>query len=382
MKSLLHRVILLLVGLLFLTSIYATLNTIAPLWLSRDGVSTWLIGVVGTSFFVGNLAGTLASGFVIDRIGYKGAYMAACLLCVLSTIGLIPAESPLGWMGVRFVAGVSCAMVWVIVESALLRLGNSGNRGGLLASYMAVYYLATVIGQFLVTVLPDDRIISLAWMTGIGMMAVFPILFMTFSPPEAPRPFPVIWAMILWKRTRLSALGCVISGIILGTIYSLMPLFLSHQGMSKEAVGYWMALLVAAGILGQWPLGRLADVKGRHFVLRLQSWTIIASCVLLATGYTLPVALFVLGCAGFSLYPVTLALGCDRLPKDYLVPMNQALLLSFTLGTLAGPMTTSWLMDNFSDLMMPIAMAFTAAIYLSILITHARLTRRRAQMPR
>lgn len=47
------------------------------------------------------------------------------------------------WLTWRFVAGVGCAMIWVVVESALMCSGTSRNRGRLLAAYMMVYYVGT-----------------------------------------------------------------------------------------------------------------------------------------------------------------------------------------------------------------------------------------------
>ena len=43
----------------------------------------------------------------------------------------------------RFIAGVGCAMIWVVVESALMCSGTSRNRGRLLAAYMMIYYVGT-----------------------------------------------------------------------------------------------------------------------------------------------------------------------------------------------------------------------------------------------
>ena len=91
----------------------------------------------------------------------------------------------------------------------------------------------------------------------------------------------------------LGVVGCVISGVVLGTIYCLMPLFLKHQGMNHSSVGYWMALLIAAAILGQWPMGRLADKYGRAFVMKCQSLLVVAACAgLVLKGGLMDAAVF------------------------------------------------------------------------------------------
>ncbi len=57
-------VLLLLCGLMLLTLAIATLNTLVPLWLAHENLPTWQVGMVGSSYFTGNLLGTLLSGLV------------------------------------------------------------------------------------------------------------------------------------------------------------------------------------------------------------------------------------------------------------------------------------------------------------------------------
>ncbi len=101
--------------------------------------------------------------------------------------------------------------------------------------------------------------------------------------------------MLRRRSARLGINGCIISGIVLGSLYGLMPLYLSHQGMSDANVGYWMALLVSSGIVGQWPVGRLADRFGRLLVLRVQVFVVILASVAMLGNYAMAPALFVLG---------------------------------------------------------------------------------------
>ena len=58
-----------------------------------------------------------------------------------------------------------------------------------------------------------------------------------------------------------------------------MPLWLNHQGVSDSGIGFWMAVMVSAGILGQWPVGRPADRYGRLLVLRVQVFVVILGCL-------------------------------------------------------------------------------------------------------
>lgn len=64
--------------------------------------------------------------------------------------------------------------------------------------------------------------------------------------------------------------------------------------MSDANVGYWMALLVSSGIVGQWPVGRLADRYGRLLVLRIQVFVVILASVAMLGNYAMAPSLFIL----------------------------------------------------------------------------------------
>ncbi|EPC5193028.1 MFS transporter [Edwardsiella piscicida] len=364
MLSLSRPVLLLLCGLLLLTVAMALLNTLVPLWLDQQHLATWQVGLVGSAYFLGNLVGTLVTGRVILRRGFNQSYYYACLLFAASTAALGIASEFWGWLLWRFLAGIGCAMIWVIVESALLRSGSNANRGQLLAAYMTIYYLGTVLGQLALGVISTALLRVIPWTTALMVVAMLPLCFARIERPQPRRAALAIWPLLRRRSARLGVNGCVISGAIQGTLYGLLPLYLSHQGISDARVGYWMALLVSAGILGQWPVGRLADRYGRLRVLRVQvTLLILGSLVMLSTPQGALAALVILGGAGFTLYPVAMSWACERADRHELVAMNQALLMSYTLGSLAGPTLVALLMQHFSDRWMFVTIAAIALCY-------------------
>ncbi|MFC0229192.1 MFS transporter [Serratia aquatilis] len=362
-------VLLLLCGLLLLTVSIAVLNTLVPLWLTHAQLPTWQVGVVSSSYFTGNLVGTLVAGKLIKRIGFTRSYHLACLLFALATMSMALSLDFWSWIGGRFFAGVGCAWIWVIVESALLRSGNLSNRGQLLAAYMMVYYLGTVTGQLLLGMVSTELLHVLPWVTAIVMAAMLPMLFARVNHQEEDEPQRAsVWLMLKRRGARLGINGCVISGMVLGSLYGLMPLYLAHQGMSDANVGYWMALLVSSGIAGQWPIGRLADRYGRLLVLRIQVFVIILASIAMLGNYAMAPTLFILGCAGFTLYPVAMSWACEKVLPHELVAINQTLLMSYTVGSLLGPSMTSLLMQRYSDRLLFVMIAIVALVYLVMLL--------------
>lgn len=362
-------VLLLLCGLLLLTLAIAVLNTLVPLWLAHENLPTWQVGMVSSSFFTGNLLGTLVTGSLIKRFGFNRSYYLASLLFAVGCAGLGLMVGFWSWMVWRFIAGVGCAMIWVVVESALMCSGTSRNRGRLLAAYMMVYYIGTVLGQLMVSKLPTDLMSVLPWVTGMVLAAILPLLFTRIVNQNSEHQEAThVWPMLRLRQARLGVNGCIISGIVLGSLYGLMPLYLNHQGVSDSGIGFWMAVMVSAGIVGQWPIGRLADRFGRLLVLRVQVFMVIMGCLAMLSNAAMAPALFILGAAGFTLYPVAMAWACEKVEHHQLVAMNQALLLSYTIGSLLGPTFTAMLMQNYSDNLLFIMIASVSFIYLLMLL--------------
>ncbi|EHN8831141.1 MFS transporter [Enterobacter hormaechei] len=362
-------VLLLLCGLLLLTLAIAVLNTLVPLWLAHENLPTWQVGMVSSSFFTGNLLGTLLTGSLIKRFGFNRSYYLASLIFAVGCAGLGLMVGFWSWMVWRFIAGVGCAMIWVVVESALMCSGTSRNRGRLLAAYMMVYYVGTVLGQLMVSKLPTDLISVLPWVTGMVLAAILPLLFTRIVNQNSEHQEAThVWPMLRLRQARLGVNGCIISGIVLGSLYGLMPLWLNHQGVSDSGIGFWMAVMVSAGIVGQWPIGRLADRFGRLLVLRVQVFVVIMGCLAMLSNAAMAPALFILGAAGFTLYPVAMAWACEKVEHHQLVAMNQALLLSYTIGSLLGPTFTAMLMQNYSDNLLFIMIASVSFIYLLMLL--------------
>ncbi|AUH01145.1 MFS transporter [Prodigiosinella confusarubida] len=370
MSTYTRPVLLLLSSLLLLTVCIAVLNTLVPLWLNYQRVSVWQVGMVGSFYFSGNLLGTLIAGKLIRYCGFNRSYYFASLLFGIASAALVLSPDIWNWLLWRFIAGVGCALIWVIVESALLCSGTSVNRGQLLAAYMIAYYLGSVVGQLLLSILPTNIFSVLPWVVSLVVLASLPLLFTMIPPPQPVTHHVNLWRMMKYRHARLGIHGCAISGVILGSLYGLMPLYLSHQGMSDSQVGYWMALLISAGIVGQWPIGKMADRYGRLLVLRVLVFAVIVGCLVMlgVSHYVMVPALFILGCAGFTLYPVAMSWACEKVLPDELVAMNQALLLSYTIGSLCGPGMAAMLMQNYSDKLLFVLIAAVSSCYLVMLL--------------
>jgi len=68
---------------------------------------------------------------------------------------------------------------------------------------------------------------------------------------------------------------------------------------------------------------------------------------------------------------VAMAWACEKVDYHQLVAMNQALLLSYTIGSLLGPTFTAMLMQHYSDSLLFIMIACVSSVYLMMLMRKA-----------
>ncbi len=78
-------------------------------------------------------------------------------------------------------------------------------------------------------------------MTGMILAGILPLLFTRIVNQQTQaRHSSSISAMLKLRRARLGVNGCIISGIVLGSLYGLMPLYLKHQGwLTPASVSGW-----------------------------------------------------------------------------------------------------------------------------------------------
>lgn len=340
---------ILLISLLFVTISLSSLNTQVPLWLDHNQFPVWHIGLVGSSYFVGNLIGTITANWIIGKFNAKKTYSYVCFLFAFATLGLSLSMDIYSWAIWRFIIGVACAVTWVIVESCILVTGTVRTRSKMLGVYMTTYYLGTVFGQALLRYFPEDILYFGLVVTTLMTLAVFFILLTHYKLPKKKKSSFDLMPMILHKQARFGLVGCIVAGMIIGSFYSLLPAYYAHLGYNDNQVTNWIIVLIISGVIAQIPASWLADRFGKQKVLFAEMLISIFAYVMLIMDFYPLVATIVLGATVYTVYPISMAWACQTVRKQDIVAMNQTMLLANTLGSLIAPATISLLMDRFGD---------------------------------
>lgn len=339
-----------LLGLTIFAIASGYLMTLVPLKLNSLHSNDLLAGYLGGIYYLGLLAGSFRSERTVIRIGHIRSFAAFMALLCSSTLGLALTESLNAWIALRFLNGLSVAGIFVVVESWLLCESEQQNRGRILAFYMVSLYGANALGQLLVGVYPLDSALPFALIALLFALSILPPA-LTRVPSPVLETASSLSLIELFKLTPSALVGCLAGGMVLGALYSLLPLELFAQTGSNETVGFRLAITMIGGMLLQYPVGHFSDYVDRRKVLVAIS--ILGSICCLAylwfetSGWMTVLLLFLIGGTTFTLYPLAISHGCDHLQPEDIVAGTQGLLLGYSSGACIGPVIAGFLMHSF-----------------------------------
>lgn len=315
-------------------------TTLVVVRLHLEGASSLVIGAMTAAYYLGLGLGSFRIEPFIVRVGHIRAFAAfASTLAVVSTLqGLL--SNPLFWLVLRLMGGFATAGLFVVIESWLLAQSTIQTRGQILAIYMVSLYAAQALGQLLINLGDPHSLLLFTLSAMLCSLSVIPVAMTYVSSPHAEEPSQLSFKK-LYRVSASGVIGCFCSGLILGSIYGLLPLYVSQQDGDTRVVSLVMACVIFGGMALQYPVGRISDFVERRLVLMVISLLCVVICVLYIMLFSSHWAVyslsFLLGGMTFTLYPLSISHACDQLPSEDIVAGTQGLLLAYSIGATLGP---------------------------------------------
>lgn len=337
-----HFLITPLVSLVILTLGSALLTTFLSLRLHALGVNTLFVGALSTAYYAGMVLGAFKLERVILRVGHIRSYSA--FASILSAAALLHGfyVNTFFWLFLRFIEGVATAGLYVVIESWILSGSDNQNRGTALAYYMVALYIAQALGQCLLNIGHQESLILYAVSAIFASLSVIPLCLAKVDAPSFSEP-EVLSIKQMFRISPSGVTTCVISGLVLASIYGLYPVYLQAHHFPLHEISIIMAVTIFGGMVFQYPLGKLSDLISRRYVISgLALATAMVSAALLFFGESSAartnILSFLLGGAAFCLYPIGISHACDRVTNHQMVSATQTLLLSYGIGATLGPL--------------------------------------------
>jgi MFS family permease len=307
-------------------------------------------GLVLSSYFAGFTLGALLCSRIIERVGHIRAYAAFAGLAVAATAAMPLLVGPLSWMVLRGVIGFGCAGLFVATESWLNAKAEPASRGRVFATYMVGTFVALAIGQLLIA-----RAEVEATSPFMIVIILFAAALMMVSATRAEQPTatsaPFLSYRQLTQAAPIATFGSVLSGLIGGAFYALVPAWMQGEGIQRSTIALFMLAAVLGGLAFQIPIGWLSDRFDRRLVLVGLALGFAGTAVALpllprSLSVVLPGAA-ILGGFMSTLYPVCVAHAHDCMPSDRVVAVSSQLILVSGIGSVIGPLLGTTVMARF-----------------------------------
>ena len=345
------------------------LMSLIPLTLSGFKISSDYASWMASSYYLGLLIGSMIIEPIINKTGHRVAFIGFLTLLAATVIAMPLFAHKEAWLLARLIAGMAVAGIFVVVESWLLIGDCPKQRAKRLGIYMTSLYGGTTVGQFGVGVIGTQGFGPFVVIISLLLLATLPALLVRQGQANKQQHLP----MSLKDMARLNKpaiIGCMISGIVMGTIYGLMPLSLKANAFSSNQISVLMAAIVLGGMLIQPIVGQLSVKISKTLLLAIMSLLGVFSVGLtyLSHDYMLLVfALVLLGMSAFALYPIAITLACEKIDSAFIVSATQVMLFSYSLGSALGPLGASTFMTKQQGLMQFIFLVLLAtSLYMMI----------------
>ncbi len=336
----LRPILSLLLGVALLLAGAGLQTTLLPLRAGADNFGTFAIGAIGSSYYLGFVAGCILGPFVILRAGHIRAFSA--LVAVASAMALLHAliPQPLAWALIRLAAGFCLAGFYLVIESWLNDRSTNETRGLVMSAYVIVNFSAIAAGQMIVTTQPIEGTSLFMIAAILCALSIVPIA-LTRSAQPAPITIVQFQPRTLWQAAPVALAGSFMVGLSLGAFWSLAPAAIQLTGADVTQVATFMTVAVIAGALAQYPIGRASDRMDRRLVLfallAASACTALALSLYATAGTALMVLAFLFGALALPTYSIAAAHGFDRTPAGEMVATSATILLANGLGSVAGP---------------------------------------------
>ena len=332
-------------------------------------------GALMSAYFVGFLLGALYSPKIIQQVGLARAFGAFSALASVTILVHSMIIDPTVWMLMRLLTGFAFSSIYVVSESWLNNSATNENRGQILSIYMVIM-LAGISGGQLFLKLGDPT--SFELYTVISLMisvAAIPILMTAREVPSTDVVSDRISIKAFYKIIPMGFLGVVVIQACYAVVLGMAVVYGIRLGRSVDEVAVFMAIMLAGGIVTQWPLGRLSDLIDRRWVLGLSmAASALAALMVINSSEQLWLWYFwaaVFGASCFPNYSIVMAIANDFLKPEQMVPAAATIAMIGGLSASVAPLAVAALMDAWGGDWLFVSLAIMCSLLAAVSLYRA-----------
>ncbi|MBE6444953.1 MAG: MFS transporter [Alphaproteobacteria bacterium] len=374
LKALMSPLTAFFAGTMLTSAAYSLLSSYLAIRLNSAKVPTSYVGIVLSVYYLGYIFATLSAHKIINRVGHIRAFSSyISLLSALILLHIIW-FNPLYWGILRLIEGYCMASAFICLESWLNTRSNNQNRGMVMSLYMVTTYIGAAFGQLMLNVPDNQNVVTLILISVLFSVALIPVSLTALPSPDISKHKQMSIKQ-LYKIAPVGVIGCIISGVLVGNIYTLGAIYAEAAGLSLYHISLFMFFCIFGGMSAQIPIGRLSDIMDRRFIMM---WC--GSCLFFIAPWIhmfidgsiieLAGAALLLGAGSFILYPICVSHVNDKIDDEERVEASGLLIMLQSFGMIIGPIVVSYLMQIFGAISFLISFSVSNGFFVLFAFKH------------
>lgn len=316
---------------------------------AEESFSLIALGLIGTGWSIGFVAGSITVPVLVRRVGHIRAYAVMAAVGAFTILLNLLWINDIGWIVLRIFSGFCFAGAAMIVESWLNEVTENKRRGTVFSLYVTINMAASTLGQLAMSITGVQGHLPFV----IGAMA-FILALMPTALTSNPQPKPLKSAKLdlglLYRTSPIAVIASFSVGIANGSFGALAPVLGFQKGLDPANIALLMSLTIILGAVAQVPFGRLSDSIDRRVVLVIVSFLAsLAGLAIVTLDPTEGWLLFALfGAYGFlalPIYAVAVAHANDFARDGDFSTVASGMLVVLGLGLAIGPIMSSLAMN-------------------------------------
>ncbi|HEV7292664.1 MAG TPA: MFS transporter [Devosia sp.] len=340
---------------------------------AQEGFSLVSLGLIGTGWSIGFVAGSIAVPIIVRNVGHIRAFSVMAAIGTITILLNLLWVEDIGWILLRALSGFCFAGAAMIVESWLNEVSDNKSRGTIFSIYTTINMAFSTLGQLAMSLTGTAGYVPFVLGAISFICAVLPTA-LTSSPQPRPLATAKVDVRLLYRTSPVAAVAAFACGMANGAFGTLAPVYGYAQGLDASGIALLFASAAILGALAQIPAGRLSDRIDRRLVLvGLGSFAAVMGLLLIiinpSSGWLMFVLFAAYGFAANPLYAIAVAHANDFAKEGEFARIAGGMLLILGVGLAIGPAVASLLMGVLG----PVALFVVTVIFHAVIAAFAYL---------
>ncbi|WP_137151179.1 MFS transporter [Devosia sp. FKR38] len=337
---------------------------------AEEHFSLLSLGLIGTGWSVGFVAGSLTVPLVVRKVGHIRAFSVMAAIGTITILLNLLWINDISWIFLRALSGFCFAGAAMIVESWLNEVAENKSRGTIFSIYVTINMAASTLGQIAMSVTGTAGYVPFVLGAISFICAILPTA-LTSSPQPRPLSSAKIDIGLLYRTSPVAAIAAFSVGMANGSFGTLAPVYGYERGLDAGGIAFLFSLAAILGAVAQIPFGRLSDRIDRRLVLiGLSGFAALVGMLTVLinpeAGWVMYVLFAAYGFAANPIYAVAVAHANDYAKEGEFARVAGGMLVILGVGLAIGPAVASAIMSAWSPVGLFIV---TAAFHGALAIT-------------